>query len=155
MGKVLDLSNVSMELAKVRNQKKIVFTNGCFDLLHVGHIRYLKEAKALGDILFIGVNSDSSVRKLKGPSRPIQLEHDRAEILASLACVDYVCLFSEDTPYELIKCVQPEILVKGGDWNVSQIAGSDLVLAKGGKVYSLQFVNGYSTTTLIARSQME
>lgn len=144
------------EIAQIRTlltERKIVFTNGCFDLLHVGHIRYLEEAKSLGDILFVGVNADSSVKRLKGPERPIQNQSDRAEILSALRCVDYVSIFEEDTPYELIKIVKPQILVKGGDWKMESIVGHDLVTSWGGQVFSLQFIEGRSTTSLIKKSQ--
>jgi D-glycero-beta-D-manno-heptose 1-phosphate adenylyltransferase len=134
-----------------KSHKKIVFTNGCFDLLHVGHLRYLTQAKALGDILFVGINSNASVRRLKGPSRPLQDEQDRAELLASLKPVDYVCIFEEDTPYNLIQLVTPHILVKGGDWPIESIVGHDLVLGWGGQVLSLQFVPGRSTTSIIEK----
>jgi rfaE bifunctional protein nucleotidyltransferase chain/domain len=133
--------------------KQIIFTNGCFDLLHVGHIRYLSEARALGDFLFVGLNSDSSVRKLKGCHRPIQNENDRAEILSSLKPVDVTCIFSEETPLELIKQVRPDVLVKGGDWKKENIVGSEFVESYGGKILSLQFVDGKSTTSLILKSK--
>jgi D-beta-D-heptose 7-phosphate kinase/D-beta-D-heptose 1-phosphate adenosyltransferase len=134
---------------------KIVFTNGCFDWLHVGHVRYLQEARRQGDILILGVNSDRSVRALKGPTRPVQNENDRAEILAALACVDFVTIFDQDTPYELIKAVQPDILVKGGDWKIESIVGADLVQARGGQVLSLTFVEGKSTTKLIEKASLK
>ncbi|MCS6837390.1 MAG: D-glycero-beta-D-manno-heptose 1-phosphate adenylyltransferase [Bdellovibrionaceae bacterium] len=133
--------------------KKIVFTNGCFDLLHIGHVRYLKQAKSLGDLLFVGVNSDASVRRLKGPERPLQREQDRAEILDALKWVDFVTIFEEDTPRQLIAEVRPHVLVKGGDWAIDQIVGADLVLSWGGQVHSLGFVEGRSTTQLIARAR--
>lgn len=128
--------------------ERIVFTNGCFDILHFGHVRYLAEARDLGHKLIVGINSDSSVRQLKGPNRPIQDEQSRLHVLASLACVDAVILFREDTPYGLITAIKPQILVKGGDWAVSQIVGADLVLAAGGEVRSLPFVEGFSTTKI-------
>ncbi|MEI7973713.1 MAG: D-glycero-beta-D-manno-heptose 1-phosphate adenylyltransferase [Bdellovibrio sp.] len=129
--------------------KRIVFTNGCFDLLHVGHVRYLQEAKSLGDFLFVGLNSDASVRRLKGAERPIQCQNDRAEILLALRCVDWVSIFDEDTPLELIRQVKPQILVKGGDWKPEQIVGSNFVLEYGGEVKSLGFSEGRSTTKII------
>jgi rfaE bifunctional protein nucleotidyltransferase chain/domain len=129
--------------------KKIVFTNGCFDLLHPGHVDYLERAKVLGDVLVVGLNSDESVRRLKGPKRPINPEMDRALVLAGLGCVNFVIIFSEDTPYNLIKAVQPDVLVKGGDWPIDKIVGKDIVLANGGEVKSLDFLPGYSTTSLI------
>ena len=133
--------------------QKIVFTNGCFDLLHVGHVRYLQEARKLGHVLFVGINSDASVKRLKGPERPIQNEKDRAEILTSLHCVTHTVLFTEDTPLELIKLIQPDVLVKGGDWPVDKIVGHDVVLKRGGLVKSLHFVEGRSTTAIIAKSK--
>lgn len=150
---ILSRDDVKKKLAAVRENKKIVFTNGCFDLLHVGHVRYLKEAKENGDILFVGINSDNSVKRLKGPTRPVQSESDRAEILDQLKSVDYVCIFDEETPMELIKLVEPEVLVKGGDWKINQIVGADFVLAKGGQVKSLSFVDGKSTTKIIEKSK--
>ena len=128
--------------------EKIVFTNGCFDLLHYGHLHYLSEARDLGDRLVIGLNSAASVRRLKGPSRPINDELTRAHLLAALEMVDAVVIFDEDTPLKLIQLVQPEILVKGGDWQPEQIIGSDVVLAQGGKVMSLPYIQGYSTTNI-------
>ena len=128
--------------------EKIVFTNGCFDLLHYGHIHYLNQARMLGNRLVVGLNSDTSVRRLKGVHRPIKDEQSRIFTMAALACVDSVVVFEEDTPYDLIKTVQPDILVKGGDWAVEDIVGADLVLAKGGLVKSLTFVKGFSTTSL-------
>lgn len=135
--------------------QRLVFTNGCFDLLHVGHVRYLQEAKAQGDLLVVGVNSDASVRRLKGPTRPVQVEGDRAEILAALKSVDYAVLFEEDTPLKLIEQVQPNVLVKGGDWKIDQIVGGDFVQAHGGDVISLSFIDGKSTTNLISKAQVE
>lgn len=151
---VLDLSNLEQVLSYYRQQhKKIVFTNGCFDLLHIGHVRYLKQASELGDILIVGVNTDASVQKLKGPTRPIQNENDRTEILASLKSVSHTILFGEETPLELIHQIKPDVLVKGGDWKVSQIVGSDFVMSYGGHVQSLQFINGKSTTAIIEKSK--
>ncbi len=152
MGVVLDHTELD-KIQNIRTNRKIVFTNGCFDILHVGHIRYLKEAKSLGDILVVGVNTDNSVKKLKGPARPIQNENDRAEILSSLESVDFVVLFSEETPEKLIHSVRPDILVKGGDWKIQDIVGSDFVLSYGGEVRSLQFVNGKSTTSIIEKTK--
>ena len=128
--------------------KKIVFTNGCFDLIHIGHVLYLEEAKSLGDILIVAANSDASVSKLKGPHRPIKDEYNRTHILAALASVDMVLVFDENDPYNIIKQIKPDVLVKGGDWTTEQIIGSDIVLSYGGQVKSLQFVPGYSTTAL-------
>ena len=132
-----------------KNGKKIVFTNGCFDLLHPGHVSYLAAARALGDFLVVGVNSDASVRRLKGEKRPIMPEAARSQLLAALSSVDYVTLFVEDDPYQLISLLQPDILVKGGDWDTSSIVGRDIVEAKGGKVYSLPFIDEYSTTSIV------
>ena len=129
--------------------KRVVFTNGCFDILHYGHVAYLEKAKALGDILVIGLNSDTSVRRLKGKARPINNETDRARVMAALACVDYVVLFSQDTPLELIKTLRPDVLVKGGDWDVSCIVGAEEVLADGGKVCVIPYIKSRSTTGII------
>lgn len=153
MGLVCSWEELKSKLEPLRITNKIVFTNGCFDLLHVGHVRYLKEAKALGDLLVVGINSDDSVRKLKGPTRPVQNESDRAEILSSLGAVDFTVVFSEETPLELIRFIQPHILVKGGDWKIESIVGSKDVIQNGGQVYSLQFVDGKSTTNLIQKSK--
>jgi len=140
-------------LAQARTQgKRIVFTNGCFDLMHVGHTRYLQAAKALGDLLVVGVNSDASVKSLnKSPDRPIVPESQRAEVLAALGCVDHVVLFAEPDPHRLIRAVQPDVLVKGGDWSVETIVGRDIVEGRGGVVKTIPLVPGVSTTTLIHR----
>ncbi len=129
--------------------KRIVFTNGCFDLLHIGHIRYLEKARSLGDALVIGLNSDQSVRTIKGPLRPILPENERAEILSSLWCVDYITLFDEPTPLELITLLQPNVLVKGGDWTKETTVGKEVVEGAGGEVVILPFVEGSSTSNLI------
>lgn len=128
--------------------EKIVFTNGCFDILHYGHIDYLEKAKSLGDRLIIGINSDSSVTKLKGPHRPIQDEYSRQAIMAALSCVDAVILFSESTPLNLIHFVKPDILVKGGDWDLEAIVGSSFVASYGGQVKTIPYIEGYSTTSI-------
>lgn len=147
------IRNKTETLAEISKQRaagrRVVFTNGCFDILHVGHVRYLQQARSLGDYLVVGLNSDASVRGLKGPTRPVIPEQDRAEVLAALKPVDAVILFEQETPYELIKEVRPHVLVKGGDWKVDQIVGSDLVLADGGEVKSLTFHEGRSTTSII------
>ena len=128
----------------------VVFTNGVFDILHPGHLRYLREARALGDKLIVGINSDRSARALgKAPDRPINSENDRAEVLRALACVDEVVIFDEDTPHEIIKAIQPDILVKGADWGENAIVGRDIVEARGGKVVRIPLAEGYSTTTII------
>jgi D-beta-D-heptose 7-phosphate kinase/D-beta-D-heptose 1-phosphate adenosyltransferase len=129
--------------------KRIIFTNGCFDLLHIGHVRYLEEAKSLGDILVVGVNSDASVRGLKGPNRPILPEEERAEILSGLGCVDYVTIFDEPTPFNLISLLLPHVLVKGGDWTKEETVGWETVERTGGEVVILSFVEGASTSHLI------
>jgi D-glycero-beta-D-manno-heptose 1-phosphate adenylyltransferase len=130
--------------------KKIVFTNGCFDLMHIGHTRYLQAARALGDLLVVGVNSDASIRTLdKGADRPIVPDLQRSEIVAALACVDYVVLFAEADPKDLITLLQPDVLVKGGDWAPDRIVGRDVVEARGGRVQTIPLVPGVSTTTLI------
>ncbi len=152
--RVLNEKNFSAIIHNYRSQnKKIVFTNGCFDLLHIGHVRYLEQAKSLGDLLIVGVNTDASVQKLKGPTRPIQNENDRAEILAALESVDHTILFGEETPIDLIKKIKPDVLVKGGDWKIEQIVGSDFVMSYGGRVQSLQFIQGRSTTSIIEKSK--
>jgi D-beta-D-heptose 7-phosphate kinase/D-beta-D-heptose 1-phosphate adenosyltransferase len=130
---------------------KVVFTNGVFDLLHPGHVRYLQDARALGDALIVAVNSDRSVRAIKGPERPITPEHERAEILLALACVDAVVVFDEDTPHAVISRIQPDILVKGADWGEDNIVGRDVVEARGGRVVRVELAKGYSTTELIRR----
>jgi len=129
--------------------KRIVFTNGCFDILHLGHVRYLEEAKSLGDILVVGVNSDSSVRKLKGPKRPILLEEERTEILSGLGCVDYITIFNEADPLKLITSLKPNLLVKGGDWTREQIIGREVVERSGGELVIIPFVKGASTSNVI------
>lgn len=129
--------------------KRIVFTNGCFDLLHAGHIRYLEKARSLGDLLVVGLNSDQSVRTIKGPLRPILQETERAEILSGLWCVDYITLFDEPTPLELITLLQPNVLVKGGDWTKETTVGKEVVEQLGGEVIILPFVEGSSTTNII------
>ena len=132
--------------------ERIVFTNGCFDLMHIGHTRYLKAARALGDLLVVGVNSDASTRLLnKGPGRPIVPEDQRAEVLAALACVDYVVLFDEPDPARLLAELQPDVLVKGGDWSPDRIIGRDIVEARGGTVRTIPLVPGVSTTLLVER----
>jgi D-glycero-beta-D-manno-heptose 1-phosphate adenylyltransferase len=130
---------------------RVVFTNGVFDLLHPGHVRYLRQARTLGDALVVGVNTDRSVRVIKGESRPVTPESERAEILAALACVDVVVLFDEETPYELIRTIQPDVLVKGADWSEASMIGRDIVEARGGRVVRVPFEVGYSTTSIIEK----
>ena len=131
--------------------KKIVFTNGCFDLIHTGHTRYLAIARSLGDLLVIAVNSDSSVRTIKGDKRPITPQAERAETLAALECVDFVTIFDEPDPFKIISALQPDVLVKGGDWPVEKIIGGDIVQARGGKVVNVPYVEGASTTGIIEK----
>jgi D-beta-D-heptose 7-phosphate kinase/D-beta-D-heptose 1-phosphate adenosyltransferase len=130
--------------------KKVVFTNGCFDIIHPGHIYYLNKARSLGDVLIVGLNSDTSVKSLnKGEERPIHPQDNRSEVLASLICVDYICIFDEETPFELIKKVKPDILVKGGDYTIDKIVGADFVQSYGGKVEIISYLEGYSTTNIL------
>ena len=131
--------------------KKVVFTNGCFDIIHTGHVRYLNVAKGYGDVLVVAINSDESVQRLKGPKRPIMTQEERAEVLASLGMVDYVTVFEEDDPHHVIAELMPDVLVKGGDWALDEIIGRDIVEANGGKVYSIPYIEGASTTGVIER----
>ena len=131
--------------------KTVVFTNGCFDIIHIGHVKYLENAKKLGDVLVVALNSDNSVKKLKGKNRPINKLEDRMYLIASLKPVDYVTYFDEDTPYNLIKKIQPDVLVKGGDWKEKDIVGYDIVKKKGGKVCSLNYEENYATTNIIEK----
>ena len=150
--KILNPEQLERNLAFWRfKAKKIIFTNGCFDFIHLGHIDYLIKAADLGDILLIGLNSDDSVRRLKGKDRPVNNEHARAMILASLSFVTGVIVFSEDTPYELIRTIKPDILVKGNDYKIEEIAGHDIVLEKGGQVITVDLLSGYSTTAFIEK----
>lgn len=150
--KVLPLNQLQIERERLRQAgKKVVFTNGCFDLLHPGHVRYLQQARALGDALIVALNSDRSVRELKGDKRPILTEAERSEVMAALACVDFVTVFDEPTPREIISALLPDVLVKGGDWGIDAIVGREEVEAAGGKVMSLAFVEGCSTTDVIER----
>lgn len=137
------------EFAALPRTGTVVFTNGCFDILHPGHVDYLERARALGDCLIVGLNSDASVRRLKGVTRPINPQESRAWVLAALRCVDGVIIFDEDTPLELIQVVEPNILVKGGDWPVERIVGREVVESRGGRVLSLPLLPGYSTTGLV------
>ncbi len=152
-GKIMTRAQLLPVLAQARaQQQRIVFTNGCFDLMHVGHVRYLQAAKALGHLLVVGVNSDASVRGLdKGADRPIVPEAQRAEVLAALGCVDYVVLFAEPDPEQLIAALQPDVLVKGGDWAIDKIVGRAIVEARGGIVTTIPLVPGLSTTALLQR----
>jgi rfaE bifunctional protein nucleotidyltransferase chain/domain len=147
--KIIDKDALSKLVAnyQLKNQK-IVFTNGCFDLLHQGHVTYLAQAASLGNRLIVGINSDNSVQKLKGIHRPIQDEKSRTLIMASLHVISAVIVFDEDTPLELIKIIKPDFLVKGGDWEPAKIVGSDIVQSYGGQVISIPFIDGYSTTAI-------
>jgi rfaE bifunctional protein nucleotidyltransferase chain/domain len=148
--KIVTEPELSRILARARfTEKKVVFTNGCFDIIHQGHVDYLIKAAKLGDILIVGLNSDSSVKKLKGEGRPIQDQESRAKVLASMYFVTYVVIFNEETPYDLIKSVQPDFLVKGGDYKAENIVGYDVVKKNGGKVVTIPLVKGYSTTGII------
>lgn len=150
--KILSLDQLRTERDRLRQAgKKVVFTNGCFDLLHPGHVRYLQQARALGDALIVALNSDRSVRELKGDKRPILTEAERSEVMAALACVDFVTVFDEPTPREIISVLLPDVLVKGGDWGIDTIIGREEVEAAGGQVMSLAFVEGCSTTDVIER----
>jgi len=131
--------------------RTVVFTNGVFDLLHPGHVRYLAAARREGDALIVGLNSDRSVRAIKGPERPIFPEQERAEVLSALACVDAVCIFDEDTPHAIVSALQPDVLVKGADWGPDNIVGRDVVEARGGRVVRVALAEGYSTTTILTR----
>ena len=149
---ISDINRIKQIREKLKEEnKKLVFTNGCFDILHKGHVSYLNEAKSLGSHLIVGVNADDSVKRLKGDGRPVTSELDRAFVLDNLKAVDDVIIFHEDTPYELIKEIVPDLLVKGGDWKEEDIVGSDIVKANGGKVVSLKFVKGYSTTNILEK----
>ena len=150
MEKILSLKKLLKELKK-RKGRKIVFTNGCFDILHAGHVRYLKKAKSLGDMLVLGLNSDSSVRNIKGKGRPIVNQKDRAEVVSSLSPVDYVVIFNEPTPIKLIEAVKPGILVKGADWKRGEIVGEDFMKSYGGRVARIRLFEGRSTTDIIKR----
>ncbi len=134
-----------------KRRKKIVFTNGCFDILHAGHVEYLERAKRFGDVLILGLNSDRSTKRLKGSGRPINSQKDRARVLAGLACIDYITIFNEETPLKLIKKIRPNVLVKGSDWKIKSIAGSSDVLGWGGKVKRIRFLKGRSTTGILKK----
>jgi len=151
-GKIKSLAALRQEVSKLKKQgKRIVFTNGCFDILHYGHAKYLEDAKTEGDILVVAVNTDSSVRKIKGKNRPIVDEMNRLKLLAALESIDYLTLFNETTPLNVIKAVKPDILVKGADWDKAKIVGNDFVKAYGGRVKTIKLVKGLSTTNLIKK----
>ena len=152
MGKLLTNSEIAGEASRLKKAgKRIVFTNGCFDILHAGHVRYLSAARAEGDILVVGLNSDESVRLIKGEKRPVVSQMQRAEVLSGLSCVDYVVFFDEPDPLNLIKNVRPDILVKGGDWAEEDIIGADFVKATGGRVVRISMAPGISTSSIIKR----
>ena len=151
-GKIKTLPALKALITKLRQEgKKIVFTNGCFDILHYGHAKYLQDAKNTGDILVVGVNSDASIRKIKGKNRPVVGENNRLRLLAALASVDYLVLFRETTPLKVIREIKPDILIKGADWNKNNIVGGNFVLGRGGKVRTVKLVQGLSTTNLIKK----
>jgi rfaE bifunctional protein nucleotidyltransferase chain/domain len=153
-GKILSSVELREERARLRDEgKQLVFTNGCFDILHVGHVRYLQRARELGDALLVAINSDRSVRELKGAGRPIMNEQERAEILAALSAVDYVTIFDDISPRSLIAEVLPDVLVKGGDYKPDEIHGREEIVAAGGRVLSLPFIEGASTSGIIERIQ--
>ncbi len=150
--KIRSRTQLASLIARLKAQgKRIVFTNGCFDILHHGHTRYLEAAKACGDVLVVGVNSDASVKRIKGPRRPIVGQRDRAGVIAALASVDYVVVFSEDTPLKTIQRIKPDVLVKGSDWDKGKIVGADIVFASGGSVVRVPLLQGRSTTNLIEK----
>jgi rfaE bifunctional protein nucleotidyltransferase chain/domain len=152
MGKAVSLKKALEETKKLRRRgKKVVFTNGCFDIIHAGHVRYLKKARSLGDVLVVGLNSDSSIRAIKGLLRPIVPEKERAEVLSALSCVDYIIIFNEATPIRLITALKPDVLAKGADWASSAIVGADVVKAAGGRVARIPLVKGKSTTNVIKK----
>jgi len=152
MDKIKTFSQIKEIVNSLKAQnKKIVFTNGCFDIIHAGHVDYLKKAKQLGDVLIVGLNSDSSVKSIKGEQRPINNQNDRAVVLSVFYFVDYVVIFDQSTPYELIKIIKPDILVKGSDWHNKTIVGSDIVSENGGKVILIEYLEGKSTTKIIEK----
>ena len=153
LGKIRAPKSLAALLQKARKKGlKVVFTNGCFDLIHRGHVTYLEKARKKGDLLVVALNGDASVRRPKGPTRPINRLADRRVVMAALETVDYVTWFNQDTPLQLIRALKPDVLVKGGDWSVDRIVGAEDVLARGGKVFSISFVDGHSTTKMISRA---
>jgi rfaE bifunctional protein nucleotidyltransferase chain/domain len=154
--KIKEPSEAKKDIDNLKSQnKKIVFTNGCFDILHIGHTRYLHAARELGDHLIVAVNSDRSVRSIKGPGRPVLNQEERAEILAALESVDLVVIFDQDDPLKVIKYLVPDVLVKGGDWKEDDIIGADVVKKAGGKVLTIPFISGYSSSHIIKRVGMK
>lgn len=151
-GKIYQREELKQELERLRREgRRIVFTNGCFDILHVGHVRYLQAAKDMGDILVLALNSDASVKSIKGDKRPLIHEMERAVVVAALASVDYVTIFSETTPLSLIEHLRPDVLVKGGDWSEEQVVGREAVAQWGGKVVIIPSINGASTTNIVGK----
>ena len=156
MNKILDRNTLKNELDTLRNNgKKIAFTNGCFDILHIGHVRYLREAKKTADILVLALNSDSSVKKIKGEKRPLVPQEDRAEIMAALEFIDFVTIFDETTPLELINLLKPDVLIKGGDWAEDKVVGRDEIKKWGGKLTLIPEINGKSTTSIVDKIRRE
>jgi rfaE bifunctional protein nucleotidyltransferase chain/domain len=152
MKKIVTLAALVRIRARLRSRgKQVVFTNGTFDILHRGHVEYLAAARKMGDVLIVGLNSDASIRRIKGPKRPINREPDRAAVLAALGCVDYICTFGDDTPYRMIRRLVPDVLVKGADWKQADIVGSDVVRGAGGSVRTVRLTPGRSTTNVIER----
>ncbi len=150
--KIVSLPQLKRTLAQLRRRgKKIAFTNGCFDILHLGHVQYLEKAKSAGDVLVVGLNSDASVRRIKGPKRPVLPQKERAGILAGLASIDFIVFFNEDTPAQLIKAIVPDVLTKGADWKNKEVVGSDVVRKNGGIVRLIKFLPGRSTTNIIEK----
>ncbi len=147
---VMRINELRPEIGKLQEAgKKVVFTNGVFDILHRGHVEYLNRARALGDCLVVALNSDASVRRIKGEKRPVVTEADRAFVVSNLKCVDFACIFEEDTPYNVIRKLQPDVLVKGADWKIENVVGKDIVEARGGKVITIEYMEGRSTTNII------
>jgi len=146
--KIVSKKSLINKVKSLRKANRIAFTNGCFDIIHYGHIQYLQKAKGKGRILVVGINSDASVRKIKGAGRPIVKQRARAQVLAALECVDYVAIFNEDTPLNLIRAVKPDILIKGADWRAKGVVGSDIIKEHGGKVEFIKFAKGFSSTKL-------
>lgn len=148
--KITSLSNLKRKIARLKqNGKRIVFTNGCFDILHFGHVYYLEQAKKQGDILIVGLNSDKSIQRIKGKNRPIVCQQDRARVLAGLESVNYIVIFNDDTPLKTISAIKPDVLIKGADWQKNNIAGADIVRQRGGKVATIKLAKGRSTTNII------
>jgi rfaE bifunctional protein nucleotidyltransferase chain/domain len=151
-GKLKSLEDIQAIVVAARNDgKRVAFTNGCFDLLHRGHVHVLREARACGDVLIVGINSDESVKQIKGPARPVLPESDRCELVGAMEMVDFVVLFNEPDPYILISAIRPDVLVKGGDWNTDKIIGGDLVEEAGGEVVVVPYIKGFSTTEIVER----